>query len=398
MVNSFQEAGQSLFNNWNIDLDEVSFEQLDHYIAVKNYLMDEDKPSPNAENIEKVKGLLEAFYHLCDVEDWERAEKLLFVPLNTPTREELHNQLGIWGYYRQQIELYTKLLGEVIYSQNTTFLNALANAYFTVGNYNQAIHYHNHGLAQEQKSGNQEGEAISLKNLGVVYYSMGDYISAIQLFEKSLEINKELKDLHGEATVLGELGSIYHDKGNYVKAIEYWQKTLEIMQKFKDFAGEGGSLVNLGVLYKNIENFDRAIELLQQGFEVFSKIDNLQGQGKALNNLGGVYFRLKNYDKALELYQKRLEIAKRSDELEGELVATGNLANIYYKLGEHEKAMNFYQKSLNVAKIIRNRLREGLILLLDSGKFSSRVSEKRKSDMRYPRVPLCPKLADIENR
>jgi molecular chaperone DnaK (HSP70) len=35
---------------------------------------------------------------------------------------------------------------------------------------------------------------------------------------------------------------------------------------------------------------------------------------------------------------------------------------------------------------------------LDSGKFSSRVSEKRKSDMRYPRVPLCPKLADIENR
>jgi hypothetical protein len=33
---------------------------------------------------------------------------------------------------------------------------------------------------------------------------------------------------------------------------------------------------------------------------------------------------------------------------------------------------------------------------LDSGKFSSRVSEKRKSDMRYKRVPLCPKLADIE--
>ncbi|UXE58426.1 MAG: hypothetical protein KA717_20330 [Woronichinia naegeliana WA131] len=40
----------------------------------------------------------------------------------------------------------------------------------------------------------------------------------------------------------------------------------------------------------------------------------------------------------------------------------------------------------------------GKLKELDSGKFSSRVSEKRKSDMRYPRVPLCPKLADIENR
>jgi predicted nucleic acid-binding protein len=43
-------------------------------------------------------------------------------------------------------------------------------------------------------------------------------------------------------------------------------------------------------------------------------------------------------------------------------------------------------------------LKDFRFIELDSGKFSSRVSEKRKSDMRYPRVPLCPKLADIENR
>lgn len=134
-----------------------------YYRAVINWLT-KYKANPEDSNLKKVKGLLEAFYNLCQVEDWEEAEKLL---LNTPTREELHNQLGTWGYYYQQIELYTKLIGEIIYSQNKTFLNALANAYFTVGNYDQAIHYHNQRLAQEQKSGNQEGEAIYLKILGL---------------------------------------------------------------------------------------------------------------------------------------------------------------------------------------------------------------------------------------
>ena len=103
MANSFQEAGQSLFNNWNIYLDEVSFEKLDHYIAVKNYLMDEDKPSPNAENIEKVKGLLEAFYHLCDVEDWVKASDLFMKRLSDSEKSLLHFQLDIWGYFQEEI-------------------------------------------------------------------------------------------------------------------------------------------------------------------------------------------------------------------------------------------------------------------------------------------------------
>ena len=112
MASSFQEAGQSLFNSWNINLDEVSFEQLDHYIAVKNYLMDEDEPSPNAENIEKVKGLLEAFYHLCDVEDRVKAEYIFKIRLEITQKQELHNQLLTWGYYDQHINLYNSLVAQ----------------------------------------------------------------------------------------------------------------------------------------------------------------------------------------------------------------------------------------------------------------------------------------------
>ncbi|WP_407894080.1 hypothetical protein [Scytonema sp. NUACC26] len=65
------------------------------------------KPKPDSTNLEQVKGLLETFYHLCEIEAWEKASKILFTGLNTPTRQPLHNQLNTWGYYQEQISIYT---------------------------------------------------------------------------------------------------------------------------------------------------------------------------------------------------------------------------------------------------------------------------------------------------
>jgi hypothetical protein len=46
--------------------------ELSNYSAVEWWLT-EYKPKPDAPNLEKVRGYLEAFHHLCEVEDWEKA-------------------------------------------------------------------------------------------------------------------------------------------------------------------------------------------------------------------------------------------------------------------------------------------------------------------------------------
>ncbi|WP_148650102.1 hypothetical protein [Nostoc sp. NIES-3756] len=68
------------------------------YRAVINWLT-KYNPNADASNLEKIKGLLEAFYHLCEVEDVERAWKIIDCRLNTPTQEYLIEQLRTWGYY-----------------------------------------------------------------------------------------------------------------------------------------------------------------------------------------------------------------------------------------------------------------------------------------------------------
>ena len=65
------------------------------YRAVINWLT-KYKPNPDASNLEKVRGLLEAFFHMCGIEEWEKASQIISIPLNTSANEVLHNQLKTW--------------------------------------------------------------------------------------------------------------------------------------------------------------------------------------------------------------------------------------------------------------------------------------------------------------
>lgn len=90
-------SSESVLAQLQINLDNLKHTQLSpsqrgHYRAVVNWLT-KYKTALDVSNLERVRGYLEAFYHLCEVNAWELAKMLLFTRLNTPTNDELHNQL-----------------------------------------------------------------------------------------------------------------------------------------------------------------------------------------------------------------------------------------------------------------------------------------------------------------
>jgi hypothetical protein len=107
-------------NPHNLCADFPTREQRLQYRAVVQWLTDY-KPKSDSTNLKKVLNYLEAFHHLCAVKDWERASKILFIRLNTPTNEELHAQLDTWGYYSEQIDLYSRIVGKLSPSLDTIF-------------------------------------------------------------------------------------------------------------------------------------------------------------------------------------------------------------------------------------------------------------------------------------
>ncbi|MGB5973987.1 MAG: hypothetical protein WBG38_11745 [Nodosilinea sp.] len=68
-----------------------------HWQAIVNWLT-RYHPSAEGSNLEQVRGYLEAFHHLCEIQKWRRALGLMLQDLDTPAQAQLHYQLKLWGH------------------------------------------------------------------------------------------------------------------------------------------------------------------------------------------------------------------------------------------------------------------------------------------------------------
>jgi tetratricopeptide (TPR) repeat protein len=182
-------SGDAILIHLKIDLSNLKFIEPKwkraHYRAIVSWLTKEIKLDSKVTNLEKIQPLVEAFYHLCELEDWERTSKILTISLESPTNEEFHNQLEIWGYYQEQIDLYNRVLDKVSPEWNAICLDGLGNAYSFLGDYTHAIDFHQKALILSQEVQDSEGEGIALGNLGNAYDALGEY-------EKQLLIKRKV--------------------------------------------------------------------------------------------------------------------------------------------------------------------------------------------------------------
>jgi tetratricopeptide (TPR) repeat protein len=93
-----------------------------------------------------VRGYLETCYHFFQLEDWEKADRVLMIRVAGLTDEDLDDALGTWGAYSEQINLYQKLLGKLNHTRNISLLNGLGNACDTIGQFQTAIDYYHTAL------------------------------------------------------------------------------------------------------------------------------------------------------------------------------------------------------------------------------------------------------------
>lgn len=258
MTTDLQTPGQLLFAKLGINLDEVPIEQLSDYTAVEYYLTVEDEPPSDAANIEKVRRYLEAFHHLSELEAWARAREILSISLDTPINEELHGQLYIWGYYREQIELYSSLLGKLSSTLDIMFLRGLGVAYRLLAVYKQAIDYSQQSLALARKLGDQAGEGTALGNLGIAYDSLEEYDQAIEYYQQHLVIARSIGDRAGEGRTLCNWGITLFKIERYSEALKYSQTALKIVSEIGDSSVEANTFYLLAKLHQKLGHRDLA--------------------------------------------------------------------------------------------------------------------------------------------
>ena len=162
MQSDLREPGNLLFVSWQIDLDEVPVEQLDHYIAVENFLTDEDKIHPDAENLENLRGYLEAFHHLCEVKDWKKAGELFMTPLQESNKSKLYWLLHLWSYFQEELRISKRLSDRLTPEITAICQNRIGLAYRNLGKPRQAISFHQRAMVIAQEISDHEETSKAL--------------------------------------------------------------------------------------------------------------------------------------------------------------------------------------------------------------------------------------------
>ena len=235
----------------------------------------------------------------------------------------------------------------------------LGNAYQSLGDFQQAIQYHQKCLQMAKDLGDHAGEGRAYGNLGNAYQSLGDFQQAIQYHQKHLQIVKDLCDRAGEGGAYGNLGNASKSLGDFQQAIQYHRKHLQIAKDLGDRVGEGCAYGNLGNAYQSLGDFQQAIQYHQRDLQIAKDLGDRAGEGGAYGNLGNASKSLGDFQEAIQCHQKHLQIAKDLGDRAGEGCAYGNLGNAYQSLGDFQQAIQYHQKHLQIAEDLGERLREG---------------------------------------
>ncbi|EKU99390.1 hypothetical protein Lepto7375DRAFT_1417 [Leptolyngbya sp. PCC 7375] len=237
-------------------------------------------------------------------------------------------------------------------------LNNLGIVYYSSGQLEEAIDFHQQALVIYRAILDHSGEANALGGLGVVYSAMREYERAIEFHQQSLTIRVQIDDFDGVAFSLNSLGLAYKLLGQYEKAIDFYQQSLAIRQKVGDRQGEAISLSHLGNTYHLLDQYEKAIDFYMRSLAIRQEIGDRRGEAISLRHLGHVYESLAEYEQAIDFHQQSLKLQQDVGDSRGEAISLGGIGGVYHALGQYQEAIDFYQRSLTITQEIGDRQTE----------------------------------------
>lgn len=147
--------------------------------------------------------------------------------------------------------------------------------YSRIDEYDKAVNYFDEGLKLAKEIGNQTLVAFYLNLIGLAYYSMGQYENAIHASREGLDIlrlgsvDKSAKDFFLEV-----VGLTLMAQGNYDAALGVQQERLQFRQESGNPSHIQNVYRELGKVFLKMEKYSEAIEAFKKAIE---RIEFLRG-------------------------------------------------------------------------------------------------------------------------
>ncbi len=218
--------------------------------------------------------------------------------------------------------------------------------------YNQAIAI----LATAPGDGQPKAEAWN--STGWAYYSLGQYDQAIATYQKALGIYQKIGDRANQAEMFMSIGFAQNDNRNYKAAIESYEQALAILEKTSDRQKEGHAIKNLAGVYHSDRQYEQAIDRYQKALKIFKTLQLTGDQAFILGQMGFAYTANSQTILAMDSYKEALQLYRKSGAREQEGSVLGRLAELFNRQAQPELAIVFYKQAVNRYEIIRKDIRQ----------------------------------------
>lgn len=330
-------------------IQDVSPWEFAHRLAAEHW-QTHYQPQPHASHLETVQGKIEAFHHFCEIPDWQAAIRLFQMPL-PPHNKPLHDQLGHWGYYQEQIELYHCLLqgplqGEIDLELQGLCWHGLGQACCYLGRYEQAIAHYQQALAIARQHAQKELEARVLGGLGKVYSYLEKPQISREFYEQQRQRAIAIGCLEQEAWALCGLSSCYGTSGKYRQSLKVGQQGLAIAQQLQNEEIQNRALIEISGSYLQMGNVKQAIFYLRE-IQLLQEAANPYQKWLMLHYLGTGYMMLGQYQEG-ERYLHQVLVNRHRMKPYQVACTTANLAALYARAGNYSESLKYSQESYKI--------------------------------------------------
>jgi predicted ATPase len=274
---------------------------------------------------------------------WLSKAQQLFVTINQPARQcEVLIEMGHVGYQQGEYEQARHSLEAGLAQaralddryQIGQALHALGNVTFDQGDYGATHTLYHESLAIRRAIGDQVGLGATLTNLGILAMYQADFATSQALYEEGLAIRREIGDRHGIAISLNNLGIVAKEQGDLAGALALYEEALAIQRELGSKQSMAYARNNIAAVLVAQGHLVQAQALYEESLAQRREIGDKWGIASTLSSLGDVAVARtdfvtaqQNYRESLLLFQEIGDKQKIAYGLLGMAAVAANLAN-----------------------------------------------------------------------
>ena len=245
------------------------------------------------------------------------------------------------------------------FSQQSSALIHLAQAYQALGQYGDALQNLDAALALAEKSNNKTQGAIALATMGNVYIATGPSEIARKYLDEGLRQARELKNQDVSAIILNNLGNLLTQQKKHTEALAAYEESVSLASARKNHSLVTTALINAATASTNVKQHKEARALLDKALDQMRALEPSHDKAAGLVNIGLGYFELRpNLPDAKEslllLAHKALSEAGTTAESIGDRrtssYAWGHLGRLYEEEHRYQEALQLTRRATFAAQ------------------------------------------------